>query len=331
MTPAAFAPPAARTRLAPACAVLWISLATVACGPAAQTASIPPPQSSPLEFIGQWGVPGEGPGELAEPVGIAADLNGRVYLADRRTGLLQKFGPDGVPLFSFEGSAARGASSIAVDSGGAIYVANARTGRISIYFPNGDLLRNVRVAPQRDGHGPLGFSVAADGTVFVPDPDGGRVQAFSPRGQLQRAWRPPPDPAGEPARPVAVAAGLEEFVYVGDARTGRIIKYTNRGAQVAVWDAPVDASAPLQGLALSRSHLFALRGAPPQAPQLEVWTLDGQRILTEPLGNRLGTATSATTAASATLYLAASRDEQVFLLDSAYPRVLHFRLRLPTP
>jgi hypothetical protein len=131
-----------------------------------------------------------------------------------------------------------------------------------------------------------------------------------------------------------VAAGLNEFVYVGDARTGRIIKYTSRGAQVAVWEAPADAAAPLQGLAVSRNHLFGLRGAPPKASQLEVWTLDGQRVLTEPLGNRLSAKPaepSATSASSTTLYLAASRDEQVFVLDSAYPRVLHFRLRFSTP
>ena len=318
------ATPAAGTNWVPACVLVLISLAAVACGPA-QPAAVPPPQSSPLEFIDQWGVRGEGPGELAEPLGLAADLNGRVYLADRRTGLLQKFEPSGVPLFSFEDRAVRGASSIAVDSGGAIYVADVRVGRISIYFPDGDLLRNFRVAPQRGDAGLFGFCVTADGTVFVPDPDGGGVQAFRPNGRLERVWRLPPGSTGEPARPVAVAAGLDEFVYVGDAKTGRIVKYTHQGAQVAVWDAPDGAAAPLQAIAVSRSHLFALRGATPQPPQLEVWKLDGQRILTDSLGSRLDAS------ASGTLYLAASHDEQVFLLDPAQPRVLHFRLRLPTP
>jgi streptogramin lyase len=258
-------------------------------------------------------------------VGIAVDLNARVYLADRRTGLLQKFESGGVPLFSFQDRAVRSASSLAVDSGGAIYIADARAGRIWIRFPDGDLLRNFRVAPQRGADGSFGFSVAADGTVFVPDPDGGRIQAFRPNGQLERVWRLPPSSTGEPARPVAVAAGLDEFVYVGEARTGRIFKYTRQGAQVGVWDAPADAVAPLRGIAISRSHLFALRGATPPAPQIDVWTLDGRRILTDTLGSRLGASPSAS------LFLAASRDEQVFLLDPAQTRVLHFRLRFSTP
>jgi sugar lactone lactonase YvrE len=311
----------AQSSVLPACVLVLISLAAAACGPA-QPASVPPPQSSPLEFIGQWGVRGEAPGELAEPVGIAVDLNARVYLADRRTGLLQKFESGGVPLFSFEDRAVRSATSLAVDSGGAIYIADAHTGRMGIYFPDGAPLRNFRVAPQRGVDGSFGFSVAADGTVFVPDPDGGRVQAFRANGRLERIWRLPPASTGEPARPVAVAASLDEFVYVGDARTGRIVKYTHRGAQVAVWEPPADAAAPLQGLALSRSHLFALRGA---TPRLEVWTLDGQLILTDGFDGRLNASPPAS------LSLTVSRDEQVFLLDPAQPRVLRFRLRLPAP
>lgn len=322
MPPAASAAPAARTYWALAGVLVLISLAAAACGPDPTAAVPPPPQSSPLEFIGEWGVRGDAPGELAEPVGLAVDLNARVYLADRRTGRLQKFEPGGVPLFSFEDRAVRSASSLAVDSGGAIYVADALAGRIWIRFPDGDLLRNFRVAPQRGADGTFGFTVAADGTIFVPDPAGGRIQAFRPNGRLDRVWRLPPGPTGETARPVAAASGLDEFVYVGDARTGRIVKYTNRGGQVAVWDAPADAATPLLALAISRGHLFALRGA---TPQLEVWTFDGQRILTDTLGNRLDAAPAAS------LFLAASRDEQVFLLDPAQTRVLHFRLRLPTP
>jgi len=321
-------PPAALIRIRTgfhavrACALALISLAAGSCGQVQTAANQPPPQSSPLEFIGEWGVRGEGPGELAEPVGPAVDLNGRVYLADRRTGWVQKFEPGGVPLFSFQDRAVRSASSIGVDSGGAIYVADAAAGRMRIYFPDGDLLRTFRLTPQRGDAGLFGFSVAADGTVFVPDPAGGRVQAFSARGRLGRFWKLPPTATGEPARPVAVAAALDDFVYIGDAQTGRILKYTVRGAQVAVWDVPSDAAAPLRGLAVSRSHLFALRG--PQA-QLEIWTLDGQRILTDPLQGRLDAAPSGA------LSLAVSRDAEVFLLDPARPRVLRFRLRLPAP
>ena len=261
---------------------------------------------------------GEGPGELAEPVGIAVDLNDRVYLADRRTGLLQKFEVTGVPSLAYADPNVRGASALAVDSGDAIYVADARVGRMWVHFPEGDLLRNFRIAPQRGADASFGFCVTADGTIVVPDPDGGRIQAFTPAGRLQSVWKLPPA-AGKPARPVAAAAGLDEFVYIADSASGRIAKYTNRGAQVALWDAPADAAAPLRGIAVSRNHVFVLRGA---KPQFEVWTFDGQRVLTDTFGDRFETAPTAS------VYFAVSHDEQVFLLDSVRLRVLRFRLNL---
>jgi streptogramin lyase len=280
-----------------------------------------PPQTSPLEFVAEWGMKGDGPGELADPVGLAVDLNDRVYLADRRTGLLQKFEPSGVPSLAYRDLSVRGASAVAVDSGGAIYVGDARDGRVWIHFPDGDLLRNFRIARQSAGDALLGFCVTADGRIVVPDADGGRVQVYTPRARLERAWALPPA-EGRPARPVAAAAGLDDFVYIADAASGRIAKYTSRGAQVALWDAPADASEPLRGIAVSRDHVFALRGA---KPRLEVWTFEGRHVLTDSFGGRFDAALPAS------LYFAVSRDEQVFVLDPARARVLRFRLRLREP
>ena len=307
-----------RSCAALACVLLGV-LAAV-CLPR-QKVTAAPPQSSALEFVGEWGMKGEGPGELADPIGIAVDVNDRVYLADRRTGLLQKFELTGVPSLAYEDSSVRSASAIAVDSGGAIYIADARGGRLWLHFPEGDLLRNFRIAPQRSVDASFGFCVTEDGTIVIPDPDGGRIQAFSPAGRLVSTWKLPPSAAGQAARPVAVATGIDEFVYVADAASGRIIKYSNRGAQAAMWEPPADAAGPLRGIAVSRDYVFTLRGA---KPQLEVWTLEGQRVLAGSFGNHLEATTSST------LFFAVSHDDQVFLLDSARQRVLHFRLRLQT-
>ena len=297
-----------------------VSFVVTACGPA-QPVTASPPQASLLEFVGEWGMKGEGPGELAEPVAIAVDLNDRVYLADRRTGLLQKFEPTGVPLLAYADSSVRTASALAVDSGGAIYLADARNGRVWIHFPDGDLLRNFRVTAQRTAAGAFGFCVTAEGRIVVPDPNGGRVQVYTAAGRLESAWAMPSS-AGKPARPIAAAAGLDEFVYIADAASGRIAKYTHRGAQVALWEPLADADAPLRGIAVSRNHVFALRG---QKPQLEAWTFEGQRVLTDAFGGRFDAEPPAW------LYFAVSRDEQVFVLDSGRAKVMRFRLKLQRP
>src|ERR1700693_3620802 len=62
------------TRLCLPLVCVLISLAASASAPATPAAATPP-QSSPLEFIGQWGAHGEGPGEMAQPIGLAVDLN----------------------------------------------------------------------------------------------------------------------------------------------------------------------------------------------------------------------------------------------------------------
>src|SRR3954469_23961866 len=150
-----------------------------------------PPQSASLEFLGEWGMRGEGPGELAEPVAIAADVNGRVYVADRRSQVLQKFTSSGVPLFSYSDPSMRTTSALAVDGGGAIYVADAVAGRIWIHWPEGALLRSFRIAAQRATHSSFNFCITADGTIVVPDESGSRIQAFSSNGQLKAAWKLP--------------------------------------------------------------------------------------------------------------------------------------------
>ena len=42
--------------------------------------------------MGAWGSKGDGPGELQDPVSIAVDALGNVYIADPGTGFVHKFG-----------------------------------------------------------------------------------------------------------------------------------------------------------------------------------------------------------------------------------------------
>jgi hypothetical protein len=287
------------------------------------------PQQPALEFIGQWGVAGDGPGQLADPVGPAVDSFGRVYFASRGSGLLHKFDSAGVPLISFAADGVRRASGIAVDSGGGIYIADAAAGQIRVYFPEGDFLRTLQVVPQRGFTGPFGFSVAADGTIFVPDPAGGRIQELSSQRKVERIWRvlpkaaaagnPSSTTAGKPSKPVVAAVGPDGFVYAIDAQANRIVKFTREGVQVASWDDSADGPAPLLSWAVSANYVFALRGA---SPRVVVWTLDGQRRVADNLGDRLDAAPPSGGS------LALSPAGELIVLDPSAPRVLRFRIHL---
>ena len=327
----------------------------------AQAQAAPPPQLPAVEFVGAWGVRGDLPGQLDRPVGPAVDAAGRIYLADRGTGFVQKFEAGGTALLSFEDSAARSAVAIAVDSGGGIYLDDARTGEIRIFFPEGDLIRVLHAAPQRGFDGPYGFSIGADGRLFVPDPNGGEIQVLSSHGQLLKLWKVEAGTgtAGKQSRPVCAVATPDGFVYVlddGASPAGRIVKFSSEGAQVAAWESDA-AAGPLLALAVSPKYVFALHAA---SPRLQVWTLDGQPRLSDDLGGRLAAAppTGPSTITSTTLSSAASgasgapgtaprqaaslaispRGELVVLVpegvpdgNTAGPRVLRFRIHLDSP
>ena len=300
-------------------AFLLFLIGLAGCSRVEPQASAPPPQTIPFEFIGQWGMQGDGPGQLNDPVGPALDGFGRLYFVNRASGFVQKFEPSGAPLLSFDADGARRASAVAVDAGGGIYVANVVTGQMRIYFPQGDPLRSFLIPPQRNLVSPVSFSIADDGTVYFPDAAGGRILALSSMGKLERSWKVAPISAGLPSKPTIAAVGPDGNIYVGDSQGDRILKFTQDGMQVAAWDDSVDGTAPFLGLAVSSNAVFMLRG---ESPRVVVWTLDGQRRFADNLGGRLDTAPRD----SGSLVVNAA--QELIVLDPGAPRVLRFRIHL---
>ena len=295
-----------------------LGLLALGCARSRPQAAAAPPAPA-VQFVSEWGMKGDEPGQFDDPVGPAIDVDRRVYFADRAARFVQKFDLRGTPLLSFENAAARGASAIAVDSGGAIYVADARAGAIQVFFPEGPLLRVLRVAPQRNLEGPFGFSVDADGRAYVPDAAEARIQVLSSSGRMERSWRLPFAARNAAGRPIAVIAGPDGFVYVCDAGTARIVKFTAGGEQVAAWQDTGGPGVALLGLAVASKYVFALRAA---SPHLQVWTTDGHLVLTDDLGGRLNASTPAK------LSFAVDPHGDMIVLDSGVPRVLQFSIHL---
>ncbi len=77
----------------------------------------------------QWGTSGEEPGQFREPMGIAVDNEGNVYVADARNQRVQKFTPQGEFLVTY-GTPGTGPGQfekpvdVAVDADGAVYVSD---------------------------------------------------------------------------------------------------------------------------------------------------------------------------------------------------------------
>jgi peptidylamidoglycolate lyase len=129
------------------------------------------------ELVSEWGRRGTRPGEFQLPHGIAVDLDGLVYVADRGNSRIQVFGPKGEFVMEWKSAA---------------------LGR------------------------PYGISIARDGRMFAVDGDGSRLLELDRAGHVIASF----DAAAGGCRLAhSVAAGTDDFVYVGDLSGSRVEKW----------------------------------------------------------------------------------------------------------
>ena len=293
------------------------------CGNRVNPAPKPPPPP-PFEFLGSWGVKGDGPGQLDAPVSFSADSLGNVFFADPGAGFVHKFESNGTPLLSFQEASVRRAAGIAVDTGGAIYVANAQQGSIFIYFPDGAFFQAWRAAPQRHFSGALGFGIDENGDVFLPDPAKSRVMKLSNRGRLLKTWPAPEKAASPDERPALISAEPDNFIFVAYASTGRVEKFSSDGSLATSWIAAgtptgETGSGPssITGLAAAGDFVFTMAAS---SSQIRVWTTDGQHKLDADLGPSIG--------AIAAPQIAVTPRSELLVFDPAAPKIYRFRMHL---
>jgi uncharacterized membrane protein/sugar lactone lactonase YvrE len=129
--------------------------------------------------------PFSAPGEMNEPMGIAVDGSGNVYVADRDNHRIQKFDNAGkavaqwaVPDQGYDNSGTYPEPFLSVDSAGNVYSTLPVLRKIAKFSPTGQLMG------EKDKEGttillkPTGITVAPDGTIYVVDTEGNGVVKF---------------------------------------------------------------------------------------------------------------------------------------------------------
>ncbi len=208
--------------------LFYCSLTAAGCSQATSEPMPHAPTAVPtLHFIGQWGAPGNGPGQLQQPSGIATNSLGDVFIVDAGSAFISKFAPEGKPLLSFQEDGLNHPQSIAVDHGGALYVTDPVRNSVFIFMPNGDHYRELRLRTRPVPGNTLSAAVGDDGLIHVLDQHAGKVFTYTPRLRLVQSWEPRETlPGSQHFGPLV--KGPDNYLYLGTP-SGGIMKLTREG------------------------------------------------------------------------------------------------------
>jgi streptogramin lyase len=184
-----------------------------------------------------------------QPVGLALDKQGNLYVAVYGGNTVQKYSPTG-KLLAIWGTLGNKPGQfdhpvgVAVDAQGNIYVADQGNNRIQKLSPTGKLVAYWGSS----GAGPGQFlqpgSIAVDtrGNVYVADGSSGLVQQFSSAGNLLAVWGAGGSGTVQFGTPRGVAVDTAGNIYVASVDlngaqfvNGRITKLSSTGKLLAIW------------------------------------------------------------------------------------------------
>ncbi|MGC1829741.1 MAG: NHL repeat-containing protein [Candidatus Acidiferrales bacterium] len=272
-----------------------------------------------LQFVGSWGVHGDGPGQLDKPACIAIDALGNAYIADAGSQFIHKFDSRGTPLLSFQETFFENPDSIAVDDGGAIYVADSVRGVVWIFLPSGERYRPLRLPRHTGAEYPLSVTVGDDGLIDVLDTGTDKVFTYNPRLRFLHSWQPAADARDPSSHPSAIAAASDGYFYALDPPANRILRFDSDRRLVSVIDAGAGGMGrKLSGeFAVSEGLIYAMDS---NGRTLHVWTTDGKLRLDADLTAELGPGDRGAPP------LAAGPRGQLLVLDAPGSRVLRYDL-----
>jgi streptogramin lyase len=193
-------------------------------------------------YLFQWGDSGSGNGQLQNPIGIATDASGNIYIADTNNHRIQKFDSNGTYLAQW-GSLGSGdgqfnhPTGVAVDSTGNVYVVDGENNRIQKFDSNGLYLAQWGTSGSGDGQFtiPQGIAVDIVGNVYVVDTFNDRIQKFDNNGTYLTQWGGYGTGDGQFYYPLGIAVDSAGSIYVADGGNNRIQKFDSHGTYQSQW------------------------------------------------------------------------------------------------
>lgn len=173
--------------------------------------------SGPFTYSHSIGEPGSGPGEFDQPIGLAVEENGKLYVSEGGNDRLQRFGADGESAAVWAEGIGR-PMHIALD-GGRLLVPVYQQDRIQIFDGPGEEV-------DRFGgdwvDAPSAVDVGPDGKVYVADFYNHRFHVVSPEGELGETIGEKGKAPGKFTYPTDIEVTPSGDIWVADAYAHRI-------------------------------------------------------------------------------------------------------------
>ncbi len=276
-----------------------------------------------IEYLGDWGTKGDGPGTLGDPRTIATDDFAAVYIADvgKPDRFIHKFTRGGHPRHSFTPQVKfNDPCAAAVDHGGAIYVLECSTGVLYIFSQEAKSLGSMHTVPAKQK--PVSLAVADDGRIYVASREQ-QVMMFTPRGgRIGPLGKRVPE--GEVFAD-QIATAPDNSIYVARCAQPWIEQVASSGDVTNQWvrNTAVSGAADNDTCYLAATQKYiALLANVPSAPVLRVFALNEKHEkLSKLLVDIDPTLTNLNIKG-----MAATQDGELLILDATAPRVLRFRL-----
>jgi len=179
------------------------------------------------------GGPGAGPGEFAEPRGLASDARGNLYVADTKNSRVQVFDGNGQFVRQFGGKGKDPGQfnepcGLAVDAVGDLWVADTWNGRIVHYRADGAIAGTIG-GPDNGFFGPRAVAVSIGGFVYVADTGNKKIVRFDREGKRLNEFGGYGSDPGQFIEPVAHATDPAGNHYVADTGNHRIQVFDPEG------------------------------------------------------------------------------------------------------
>jgi DNA-binding beta-propeller fold protein YncE len=172
-----------------------------------------------------WGTAGPGPGQLAEPRGLAADAKGNLFVADTKNSRIQVFDGNGQFVREF-GTKGPGDGQfnepcgLAVDAQGDVWVADTWNQRIVHTTADGKWIGSF-VDSEHGFFGPRAVVVTRE-RVYVADTGNKRIVRFDLKGNKLSEWGGNGMGPGQFVEPVGLAADAAGNITVADTGNHRV-------------------------------------------------------------------------------------------------------------